>query len=59
MARQTGRGSPRWVKWSVIVVGVLVLIVVVLQLTGLGGQHGPGQHLPGSQVQPSVGVGHR
>jgi hypothetical protein len=38
---------PRWVKVSVIV-GILVLLVVILALTGvLGGQHGPGRHLPG------------
>lgn len=39
---------PRWVKVSIIV-GVLVLLVVILALTGvLGAQHGPGRHLPGS-----------
>jgi hypothetical protein len=44
---------PRWVKWSGIVVGVLVLLFVVLQLTGLGGQHGPGRHLPGGGAPPA------
>jgi hypothetical protein len=39
---------PRWVKVSIIV-GVLVLLVVILALTGvLGGQHGPGRHMPSS-----------
>lgn len=38
---------PRWLKVSLIIVGVLVLLVVILALTGvLGGQHGPGQHGP-------------
>lgn len=40
---------PRWVKVSIIV-GILVLLVVILALTGvLGGQHGPGRHLPGAR----------
>ena len=38
---------PRWVKVSVLVVGVLVLLFLVLQLTGLGGEHGPGRHVSG------------
>jgi hypothetical protein len=37
---------PRWVKVAIIV-GILVLVVLILALTGvLGGQHGPGRHLP-------------
>jgi hypothetical protein len=38
-------GTPRWVKVSGIIVGVLVLVFVILQLTGVGpgaGGHGPG-----------------
>ena len=38
---------PRWVKVSAIVVGVLILLFLVLQLTGIGGQHGPGRHVTG------------
>ena len=45
------RGSPprmpRWVKITAIIAGVLVAIFVVLQLTGVGGQHGPGRHTLG------------
>lgn len=37
-------GTPRWVKVSGIVVGVLVLLVVIVLVTGLGGPHGPGRH---------------
>lgn len=37
-------GMPRWVKVTAIVVGVLILLFLVLQLTGLAGQHGPGRH---------------
>ena len=40
---------PRWVKVSLIVVGTLLLVVVVLKLTGLTGQHGPGRH--GADIQ--------
>jgi hypothetical protein len=38
-------GMPRWVKVSGIVAGALVLLFVILQLTGLGGDHGPGRHM--------------
>ncbi|MBI4496381.1 MAG: hypothetical protein HY689_00555 [Chloroflexi bacterium] len=39
-------GTPRWVKVLGIIAIVLVLLVVVILFTGLGGQHGPGRHLP-------------
>ena len=35
---------PRWVKIAAIVVGALLLVFLVLQLSGVGGQHGPGRH---------------
>lgn len=34
---------PRWVKTSAIVVGSLLVLFVILQLTGVA-QHGPGMH---------------
>jgi hypothetical protein len=37
-------GTPRWVKISGIVVGVLVLLVAIVLFTGVGGPHGPGRH---------------
>lgn len=37
-------GTPRWVKVSAAVVGVLILVFLALQLAGLGGEHGPGRH---------------
>ena len=40
----TPPGLPRWVKVAAVVVGLLLLIVVILQLTGLAGEHGPGMH---------------
>ncbi len=37
-------GMPRWVKVIGIAALVVVLLVVVLVLTGAGGEHGPGRH---------------
>jgi hypothetical protein len=46
---EPGRGSPpgmpRWVKVIAIIIGILVVLFVVLQLTGIGGRHGPGRHM--------------
>ena len=38
---------PRWVTVAAVVVGLLVLLFVVLQVTGIAGEHGPGRHLSG------------
>ena len=53
--RDTPPGMPRWVKIAAIVVGLLILLFVVLQLTGIGGEHGPGRHMSG-ETTPSVGM---
>ena len=45
--------APRWVKVSAIVVGVLILLVVIVKLTGLGGNHGPGRHMGASSTPPT------
>ena len=51
----TGSGSPpgmpRWVKMAAITVGILILLFVILRLTGIGGEHGPGRHMSGSVPQ--------
>ncbi|OKK03470.1 hypothetical protein AMK26_18425 [Streptomyces sp. CB03234] len=63
--RTTPPKAPRWVKVSAIVLGVLVLLVVILKLTGLGGEHGPGRHMgaagtPAGVTQAQqVEAGHR
>jgi hypothetical protein len=44
-------GTPRWVKVSGIIIIALVLLFVILQLTGVGGNHGPGMH--GLGVEPT------
>ena len=40
----TGPAMPRWVKVAAIAVGLLLLVVLLLQLTGIAGEHGPGMH---------------
>lgn len=42
-------GTPRWVKVSGIIAGVLVTLVVVMLLAG----HGPGRHISGDHTPPS------
>ncbi|WP_332699456.1 hypothetical protein [Halalkalibacter lacteus] len=45
-----GRPStPRWVKVSGIIILTLVLLFFTLKLTGIGGNHGPGRHIPGGE----------
>ena len=39
-------GTPRWVKVSGIIALVLVLLVGIMMLAGVGGDHGPGRHMP-------------
>lgn len=46
-------GAPRWVKISGIIAIVLVLLVIAALVTGVGGPHGPGRHLPSSSVTES------
>lgn len=53
---QEGAGPPRvprWVKVLGAVVVGLVLLAVILQVTGVAGDHGPGRHA--SQVHGSAG----
>jgi hypothetical protein len=42
-------GVPRWVVISGIIAAIIVLGVVIVLLTGLGGEHGPGRHEPGAE----------
>jgi hypothetical protein len=43
------------VKVSAIIVGALILFVLIVKLTGLGGEHGPGRHM-GADGSSPVGV---
>lgn len=38
--------TPRWVKVVGITALVLALLVAIVLLTGIGGEHGPGRHVP-------------
>ena len=38
--------TPRWVKIVGIIALVLVLLVGIMLLTGVRGDHGPGRHMP-------------
>jgi hypothetical protein len=46
-------GAPRWVKVSGLIALVLVLLVGIIVLTGIAGEHGPGRHLPSSDTPPT------
>jgi cytochrome c oxidase subunit 2 len=48
--RGSATGLPRWVKVLGIVALVVALLVVILRLTGVGGEHGPGRHGDASSV---------
>jgi len=48
--RESTPSTPRWVKVFGIIVIVLVLLVGIIMFTGVGGQHGPGRHIPPSSV---------
>jgi hypothetical protein len=47
--------TPRWVKVSGIIVISLVLLFVIMKLTGVGGDHGPGRHIPSGDHTPPKG----
>jgi hypothetical protein len=53
--RDSPPGMPRWVKWSLVVVAVLIVAVVVSVLVGV--RHGPGMHSPGGGSPTSVAPG--
>ncbi|MCL4294434.1 MAG: hypothetical protein KJ077_01830 [Anaerolineae bacterium] len=38
--------TPRWVKVFGIIIIVVVLLVGIILITGVGGPHGPGRHIP-------------
>jgi hypothetical protein len=45
-------GTPRWVKVSVAIIGVVVLLFIILKVAGFGGGHGPHRHRPTSTQSP-------
>ncbi|WP_431922339.1 hypothetical protein [Nonomuraea jabiensis] len=40
-------------KASAIIVGALILFVLIVKLTGLGGEHGPGRHMGAGGSSPT------
>jgi hypothetical protein len=42
--RELPPSTPRWVKVFFIIAIVLILLFVIMKITGIGGDHGPGRH---------------
>ena len=56
MADPPPYSTPRWVKVFGIIALVLVLLVVIMMFTGVGGDHGPSRHIPsGDAVETPSG----
>ncbi|MBT2691294.1 hypothetical protein J7I93_24470 [Bacillus sp. ISL-47] len=43
-AKEPQPGMPRWVKVSLIIAIALLLLFVIINITGIGGKHGPMRH---------------
>ena len=61
--RKSPTGTPRWVKVFGIVALLVLVLVVILAVTGRGGEHGPGRHAPGANTDtghtgPPPGITH-
>ncbi len=50
-------GTPRWVKVSGIVVGVVVVLVAIVVFIGVAGPHGPGRHASSGEAGGHTGWG--
>lgn len=46
MSQRSNDSTPRWVKVLGIIIIALILLVAVALVTGIGGPHGPGRHVP-------------
>lgn len=42
--------TPRWVKVFGIIFIVLVVLAGIILITGIGGEHGPGRHMPSGEA---------
>lgn len=49
-------GTPRWVKVFGIIALVVVVLLIILQLTGVAGDHSPGRHNLSSSHMSTVGI---
>ncbi len=58
MAETPPYRTPRWVKIIGIIALTAVLLLGILMLAGLGGEHGPGRHLPSTGGSATLPVAH-
>jgi hypothetical protein len=54
---ESTQGMPRWVKVLGLVVLALLLLLVIAQLTGVAGDHGPSRHSPNMDSEAPAGIG--
>lgn len=47
--RELPPNTLRWVKVFLIIAIVLILLFVIMKITGIGGDHGPGRHFSSDQ----------
>jgi hypothetical protein len=47
-------GIPQWVKVFGIIGIVVALLVVIILVTGVGGEHGPGRHSPSDDASGTI-----
>jgi hypothetical protein len=51
---RTPPGTPRWVKVLGVILIAVILLIGIVMLAGIGGQHGPRRHAPsGSEIAPT------
>ncbi len=53
-----GPGVPRWVKMIGIVVTALAALLLIAQVTGIAGAHGPGRHFGLASMATTTGSPH-
>lgn len=59
MADPSPYSTPRWVKVFGIIALGLILLIVIMMFTGVGGEHGPGRHIPsGDAGSPTPPIEH-
>lgn len=49
-------GAPRWVRVCAVVAGAVLVLLLVLKLAGVGGEHGPGRHVGVGDARSSAVV---
>lgn len=54
-ADQTPPGIPRWVKYILIGIATILVVSIVVMLA-MGGEHGPGRRALGSSAVESIAI---